>query len=231
MSPLTCVVRLFVFGVLATLSLAAPVRAEGEPLIVIESTAAEMLSALPDADQRSITEDLVRNGLGAADLERIWFTPSTDDADGITIRDEAGRASASHLIFLGARIGVPYLLGVSGTYLHESAGKIRFHLEAELATSILIGTGNVAAGYHPGGGSFYFGGRLHQYAIIEFFEGDTSAQRGTGVEIGWTRRIGRSQRGLLTTRIGGTALFNGKSELMRVIPDVAVGLSLRVFKR
>jgi len=226
MKPFIALTVLALFSSIRSMAAEDPIFKSGSQ--PSSRSAVTIFKSIPVIEQVEIEREMERLNLNQQDLESAQLSY---DNGTVTVKAPEGAFSAEHLAYIGLRLGIPFLLGLNATYIHSDASNenTKFHIDIEAATVVFVNTLNIAFGYHPTGGSFYFGGRLHQITLLQLFDaGQVQNLPGMGAELGWLWQLGENKAWLASLKVGGLIFSNNHSDTI-VVPDVKIGIAVKLY--
>ena len=122
-------------------------------------------------------------------------------------QDEAVHSlGGDNALYLGVKIGLPYLLGVDAGYLIADEKRVKVYLNGSIQSIIIFSSVNLGAGYFIGRKGFSLGLRYSRYAHIE--ETFSNVETGSLVmpELGWFKAVGRSKNTIISLQLGTAGL-------------------------
>lgn len=188
------------------------------------------------ADQRVRLEaELQQRGISARAMEQVEVRVDPDHRR-IELRDPSQTLSSRQAFYVGARVGLPFLLGVTLTRVGlDQKGDRSNWIDAEAATLALVSTLNAGAGKFVGRDkNWMVGARVHYLYLVDAFEATDQTRFAAGPEIGMFKKLGRKDRFVLTGRLGALILAendpNSSALDLFAVPDAKIGISVKLGK-
>lgn len=138
-------------------------------------------------------------------------------------------------MYLGPRLGIPFVLGIRGRYVAANDEKPVFYVDGDLATSVLINTASIGGGVYPLGSVLYVGAKYH--ALSTPLIDDPGATVGLfSFEVGASIALGERKNWLLLVDAG--PILNPVAQqissvtdrdILRVLPNVTLSIVGRLF--
>ena len=123
----------------------------------------------------------------------------TDDSDSSLGSDEG--------LYLGLKVGLPYLVGLDMGYLIAHQNRVRAYVNASAQSIILFNSANIGAGYFIGKKGFSLGLRYSKYAhILESSISDDESGSLIAPEIAWFKAVGKSKNTIISFQLGAAGL-------------------------
>ena len=202
---------------------------------------AKIIEQLPCEEQDEFTTDLNAEGISLQDAANVRVsTETTPNGKTLVLHvEENSPLPPQHVLYLGVRIGMMFPLGVEAIYQYKVDGLTRFHADAGVTTSFYIHSIEAAGAWHPRNGrAFYMGIRMKDTILFD----STSGYKGifnpyeaghffsVGPEIGWQKAMGKRKMILGTIALGVQKGF-GQDSNLPFMPDIRLGLAIKIFKK
>ncbi|MGB3465418.1 MAG: hypothetical protein WBA74_09110 [Cyclobacteriaceae bacterium] len=110
-------------------------------------------------------------------------------------------------LYIGLKVGLPYLIGVDMGYLIADRKRVRVYLNASVQTIILFNSANIGGGYFLGKKGFSLGLRFNNYAhIVSSSISDEDSGKLLGPELAWFGAVGKSKTTIISFQLGTAGL-------------------------
>ena len=104
-------------------------------------------------------------------------------------QNEENSQSRSNNFYLGAKVGVIFLLGVELDYVFKTKDISRFYMAVAVQSSVIINSANAGGGVFLGNSGLGLGCRYHHLLWFES-EKESTIQPGVGPEVIYNKSIG-----------------------------------------
>ena len=125
--------------------------------------------------------------------------------------------NANHQFYLGAKVGIAYILGIETNYILQTKYVNRLYLAAAVQSSFIINSVNAGGGIFLGRSGIGIGCRYHHLLWFES-EKDSKIQPGYGPELVYNKTIGTKY--IINLHAGGI-ITEGS-----FFPDISFGVFL-----
>ena len=132
-------------------------------------------------------------------------------------KEKDTEAKSNHNFYLGAKVGLVYILGVETNYIFQTQDINRFYMAAAIQTSFIVNSVNAGGGVFLGRSGIGLGCRYHHLLWFES-ESDSKIQPGYGPEIVYNKTIGTKY--IINLHAGGI-ITKGS-----FFPDISFGVFL-----
>jgi hypothetical protein len=124
----------------------------------------------------------------------LMFLPINGECSSITSDPpdesmEGAGGQTRHNIYVGAKVGLVYLLGIEMDYILQTRGVNRLYAAAALQSSFIVNSANIGGGVFLGKTGIGIGCRYHHLLWFES-EKDSKIQPGYGPEVIYNKTIG-----------------------------------------
>lgn len=126
-----------------------------------------------------------------------------------------------HNFYLGAKVGLVFLIGLELEYILQTKNVNRFYLAASVQTSVIFNSANAGGGIFLGKTGLALGVRYHHLLWLES-EKDSNVEPGYGPEVIWTKTVGTKY--IINLHAGGIIAKN------TFFPDISFGLFIPLNK-
>jgi len=130
---------------------------------------------------------------------------------------ESKKSTMDHNFYLGAKVGLVYIIGIETNYIIQSRDVNRVYLAAAIQTSFIVNSINAGGGVFLGKTGVGLGCRYHHLLWFES-ESDSKIQPGYGPEIVYNKTIGTKY--IINLHAGGI-ITKGS-----FFPDISFGVFL-----
>ncbi len=137
-------------------------------------------------------------------------------------QEEPVTKSIDHNFYLGAKVGLVFLIGLELEYILQTKEVNRFYLAASVQTSVIVNSANVGGGIFLGKTGLAVGCRYHHLLWLES-EKDSNVEPGYGPEVIWTKTVGTKY--VINLHAGGIIAKN------TFFPDISFGLFIPLNKK
>ena len=104
-------------------------------------------------------------------------------------QEDAEIKRTNHNFYLGAKVGLVYVIGIELEYIIQSNEINRIYLATSVQTSLIVNSINAGGGFFLGKTGVGLGCRYHHLLWFES-ENDSKIQPGYGPEVIWNKTIG-----------------------------------------
>ncbi len=154
----------------------------------------------------------------------IHASASSSDTDDINTgieQDKPTDKKINHNFYLGAKLGVVFLIGVELEYILQTKEVNRFYLAASVQSSVIFNSANAGGGIFLGKTGLAVGCRYHHLLWLES-EKESNIEPGYGPEVIWTKTVGTKY--VINLHAGGIITKN------TFFPDISFGLFIPLNK-
>ncbi len=136
-------------------------------------------------------------------------------------QEDGNLKKTKHNFYLGAKVGLVYVLGIELDYIVQTDDINRFYLAAAVQSSVVVNSINAGGGFFLGKTGIGLGCRYHHLLWFES-EKDSKIQPGYGPEVIWNKTIGTKY--IINLHAGGIITKGA------FFPDISFGLFLPLNK-
>ena len=141
-----------------------------------------------------------------------------DENQGEKLNETAFSTSKSqHNFYLGAKVGLVYILGIETSYIYQTQNVSRIYFAAAIQSSFIVNSANIGGGVFLGRTGVGLGCRYHHLLWFES-EKDSKIQPGYGPEVVYNKTIGTKY--IINLHAGGI-ITEGS-----FFPDISFGVFL-----